>query len=201
LAVARQTGAIVLGEFQIRSGDNFVIFRSGACPGQCHRERNGEAAKRQIHRCCPSADLPRRCGLGNIQALRGARKTGLARDVVDGSGSAAEVMVRTGNIFTMEHCRRCMSASEPLPAAQAVARAGVRTDQARSRFPPVPAARLRNSARRVGNHCRDGARQAAGVPDAPRHRGDQHLAGCTTGSHSLRSRSPAPKRTAASSGG
>jgi len=42
-----------------------------------------------------------------------------------------------------------MSASEPLPAAQAVARAGVRTDQARSRFPPVPAARLRNSARRV----------------------------------------------------
>jgi len=95
LAVARQTGAIVLGEFQIRSGDNFVIFRSGACPGQCHRERNGEAAKRQIHRCCPSADLPRRCGLGNIQALRGARKTGLARDVVDGSGSAAELMVRT----------------------------------------------------------------------------------------------------------
>src|SRR6266702_3833733 len=40
---------------------------------------------------------------------------------------------------------------EPLPASQATARAGVRADQTGSRLPPVPAARLREGARRVGH--------------------------------------------------
>src|ERR1700733_3687216 len=42
-------------------------------------------------------------------------------------------------------------AREPLPPAQAAARAGVRTDKTGARFPPVLAARLRKSARRVGH--------------------------------------------------
>ena len=40
----------------------------------------------------------------------------------------------------------------PLPASQATPRAGVRADQTGPRVPPVPDARLREGARRVGHH-------------------------------------------------
>ncbi len=40
---------------------------------------------------------------------------------------------------------------ESLPTAQATARAGVRADQTGARLPPIPVARLRESARRVGH--------------------------------------------------
>src|SRR6266853_2403274 len=42
-------------------------------------------------------------------------------------------------------------ARQPLPAAQATPRAGVRADQAGTRIPPVPVARHRQGARRVGH--------------------------------------------------
>src|SRR5271168_131850 len=60
---------------------------------------------------------------------------------------------RQANRRASRQCARRLrpAARQPLPAAQAAARAGVRTDQTGPRFPPVPAARLRKSARRVGH--------------------------------------------------
>jgi hypothetical protein len=60
----------------------------------------------------------------NIQALRYARKTGLARDVVDGSASAAAVTVRKRNVFKLDNgvlrahheCLRLPVTADPVAA-------------------------------------------------------------------------------------
>src|SRR5450755_2580768 len=91
------------------------------------------------HRCL-CGDRPgqrRRCRPGH---RRGHRRAALA-------GTGWRTDARRGNAREDQGWR----AREPLPAAQAAARAGVRTDQTGPRFPPVPAARLRKSARRVGH--------------------------------------------------
>jgi hypothetical protein len=55
-------------------------------------------------------------------------------------------------------------AREPLRAAQATARAGVRADQTGARLPPVPAARLRSAWRRFRDGSRPSPRRVGGRP-------------------------------------
>jgi hypothetical protein len=104
------------------------------------------------------------CSEANLEALENRDidayvATGRARDAVagpvTGEPTAAQLSPEpAGEPTRVEAMRAKIKAgghASPYPAAQAAARAGVRTDQTGPRFPPVPAARLRKSARRVGH--------------------------------------------------
>ena len=104
------------------------------------------------------------CSEANLEALEnrnidGYVATGRARDAVAGTvkgeATAAHAVAGAGRRTDTRrgHAREDQGRRprEPLPAAQAAARAGVRADQTGPRLPSVPAARLRESARRVGH--------------------------------------------------
>ena len=104
------------------------------------------------------------CSEANLEALESRSidayvATGRARDAVAGTvkGEATAAAARAGAGRRTDarrgHAREDQGrwAREPLPATQATARAGVRADQTGTWFPPIPAAWLRESARRVGH--------------------------------------------------
>jgi Transposase DDE domain len=83
--------------------------------------------------------------------------TGRARDAVAGTAKDKAVPApgKVGPATRVEAMRakdQSRWIRQPLPAAQATPRAGVRADQTGARIPPIPVARLRQGARRVGTH-------------------------------------------------
>ena len=102
------------------------------------------------------------CSEANLAALEARNidayvATGRARDAVAGKAEAPAAPPSTqpaGSPTRVEAMRakdQGRRARQPLPAAQATPRAGVRADQAGTRVPPVPVARHRQGARRVGH--------------------------------------------------
>src|SRR6202030_3804905 len=111
------------------------------------------------------------CSEANLEALEnrdidGYVATGRARDAVDGtgggdddapgasnpvSGSKPQAELQPAAAPTRGEASKAQGrrARQPLSAAQATARAGVRADQTGARLPPVPAARLRQHPRRM----------------------------------------------------
>jgi Transposase DDE domain len=100
------------------------------------------------------------CSEANLEALVNRNidayvATGRARDAVAGTVNGEVTAALSCRRPTRQRASRpCAPRSErpcqPLSTAQATARAGVRANQTGSRLPPVPAARHRESARRVG---------------------------------------------------
>src|SRR5713226_2774648 len=102
------------------------------------------------------------CSEANLAALEARNidayvATGRARDAVAGKAEAPAAPPSTQPAGITDasrgHARKNQGrrARQPLPAAQATTRASVRADQAGTRVPPVPVARHRQGARRVGH--------------------------------------------------
>src|SRR5260221_4632828 len=99
------------------------------------------------------------CSEANLAALEARNidayvATGRARDAVAGKAEAPRraALNAAGRITDASRGQdQGRRPCQPLPAAQATPRAGVRADQAGTRIPPVPDARHRQGARRVGH--------------------------------------------------
>jgi hypothetical protein len=96
----------------------------------------------------------RRAGSPQYRCLCGDRP-GQRRRCRQGRGPRRAALNATGRITDASrgHARQDQGRRpcQPLPAAQATTRASVRADQAGTRVPPVPVARHRQGARRVGH--------------------------------------------------
>jgi hypothetical protein len=125
----------------------------GRQSGASRRALNAPAGRR-FKRPWPSVTpvrLPPRPKARHFRSTRGDASAGRTSDATAGN----RFMCRAQSAETptcIEAMRAKITAGgQPLPVAQATARAGVRIDQTGTRIPPIPAARLQKGAGRVGS--------------------------------------------------
>jgi hypothetical protein len=113
------------------------------------------------------------CSEANLEALEnrnidGYVATGRARDAVAGTvkGEITATTPSPAGAPTRVEAMRAKIIRQPLPAAQAAARACIRTNQTGTRLPSVPAARLCERARRMGHRLHRPQSSEAGSCEA-----------------------------------